>query len=214
MNHRLSQQFSLLALFTTVTLLCILFTTYRLDWHLGCIVATVFIGIAATAVGIGHGYYTLAYLISAFTCGQLTYLAAAFPFSVLPFFVAWYPPCIASSLYFGSASLIATTALRIWWRGDECPLLCQAVILSYATPAVFLPVANFGHGLGVPGLEPPELTFLSLVGLWYLTTLSIYLVLPAWLFVASVLNAFDEMEHRWIQEQYELDETTSCGTAT
>ena len=205
MNYRGKQQYSLVSLFAMLTVLCILFAFIKADRCFGVIATVVCVGIAAAAVSIRHRNFTVAYLVSAFTCGVLVYFVAAF-LLCFPFWDDF--PNITSSLCFGGASLLSTVVLRMWWRGEEFPILYQALTLTYASPAVFLVIANFANVLRIPGSAAPELTFLCVVGCWYWTTLSIFFVFPLWLFVASALNAIDEMEHRWIQEMYDAKTST------
>lgn len=204
MHVRPRFQFSLFEFLLATTAFAILFSTFsrahRLDLELCLAGVFAFTMMFAAAICVRFRYYAAAYLAAAFACGQMFYFMAGLPFSLVVLWEAFDSPPIATSFYFGCTTLTTAFILRTWWRGEQRPTLYRGIIASYACPAVYMMVTNLGSWLNIPGGDPPEISFLCLFGFWYLTTISIYVVLPTCLLSVVLLDSVDEREHDWINE--------------
>lgn len=200
MFRRLAFQFSLSSLLTATAAISFVLSFFSQDLILGCIISLAAFEILVIRICISHHNYGLAYFVAAFVSGQLLHLMAHLPFSAIAIFGS-LPVCLATNIYSGITGVAVATVIRFRYRGEACQLLEQALQMCYLSPAFFLLVANAGDAIGIPGIEPLALTFLSFVSLCYVITISIYAVLPAWLLVAALLDSIDDLEYDWIRGQ-------------
>ena len=205
MRKRRPFRFSLLALLVMVTITCIVLAIMKDDWKLGCIFGIIILGAWIAYISVIRRQFRIAHFAVGFASGQVLYLAASLPISFLGLCFRWNSWCLASSLYLCCTSLIATSVLHLWWRGNRGELLTQAVVLTYVSPVIFLFFVYVGDLFSIRTLELlPEPTVLSVVAALCMVTASLHVALPAWIFVMELLNSIDELEHGWLLDQYEV----------